>query len=804
MRVSLEWLKELVPIGLPVEKLTERLDMTGTKVEAVLVVGESLDGVVVGQVITKHPHPQADKLWVTTVDIGAPRHLDIVCGASNFEAGDKVAVATVGAILPGGQVIKRAKLRGVVSEGMMASARELATGSDASGLLILPPDAPVGTAFSEYQGMADTVLDLEITPNRPDCLCVAGVAREVGAVLDERSAWPARIPPESGIPASELVTVTIDDPALCPRYTVRVIKGVEIGPSPAWLVRRLAASGARPINNVVDATNYVMFLLGQPLHAFDADTLAVDDGRIAIGVRAAAAGERLTTLDGRERTLTEDMIVIVDPSGSVALAGVMGGEQTEVSDATVDVVLESACFDPSSVSRTSRGLKLVSEASSRFEKGVDADGCAAAADYAAALIAELAGGTVAPGIVDAYPAPASARTLPLHVERTNRLLGTDMPAGEMAGILSRLGLTVPADDDELTVTVPTWRPDLEREIDLVEEVVRLHGMENVTSTLPAGRGRVGGLSPEQAVKRTIGAALRAAGLSETIGLSFSDPEDLSRLEWPLEAERAVELVNPISEEQALMRVTLVDRLLHQVADNQRHGVPDVHFYEIAATFLAAEGRKQPKERWRVAGALAGSWQRPSWAEPAQDLGFFDGKGVVTTLMEALGIERWRVGALDHPTLQSGRAASVLVGGETIGWVGEIAPGVLEAFEASGPVTMFELDVDALVRASLAAERSYREIPRFPGVLRDIALVVDEEVTTERVDQAIRSAGGKLLDSARLFDVYRGAGIDEGRKSLAYALVYRAADRTLTDEEVGAVHERLVRKVAGAVGGALRA
>ncbi|MBA4370709.1 MAG: phenylalanine--tRNA ligase subunit beta, partial [Coriobacteriaceae bacterium] len=701
MLVSMKWLKTLVDVDLATAELVERLDMTGTAVEAVRGAGASLAGVVVGQVLTKEKHPEADKLWVTTVDIGADEPLTIVCGAQNFDAGDKVPVATVGAVLPNGMRIEKAKLRGIVSFGMNCSAAELGLGEDASGLLVLPADAPVGVPFAEYRGMSDTVLELEVTPNRPDCLSMAGVAREVGAVLGVAASLPAQTPAETGAPAADRASVTIEDPDLCPRYTARLITGVSIGPSPEWLAERVTGAGARPINNIVDITNYVMFELGQPLHAFDARTLGVDGGKASIVVRRAREGEKMTTLDGQERSLAEGMLLICDPTGPVALGGVMGGGRTEVSEGTVDILLESACFQPASIGLTSRGLGLISEASTRFERGVDPNGCVAALDRAAALMAEIAGGEVAPGVIDVYPRPADPRPLELRIDRLNAVLGTSIAAEEAARILVRLGLGVTGGGDVLAVTVPTFRPDLVREIDLVEEVARVWGMDRVPGTLPAGRGRVGALTVEQRRRDRMGSALRAAGLNQTMTYSFVDPEDLARLGWELaEDELQVELMNPMSSEQSVMRTTLAPGLLRSVSYNQRRGVEDVHLYELGTVFVSALGRKLPRERASLAGVLAGSWSRPGWNDAGTPLDFFDGKGVIASLMEELGIARWQVRPAEHPHLQPGRSADVLVGGEVCGWIGEVHPLVLERYEAHGPVTLFELAADELVRRAV--------------------------------------------------------------------------------------------------------
>lgn len=803
MRVSMKWLRELVDVSLDVPALVDLLDMTGTKVEAVHTIGASTEGVFVGRILTRERHPEADTLWVTTVDVGGEEALQIVCGAQNFQAGDIVPVATIGATLPNGVTIKKAKLRGIVSQGMNCSAAELGLGADHSGLMILPPDAPVGTPFFEYHGTADTVLELEVTPNRPDCLSMVGVAREVGAVTGVSARVPASVPEESGEPAGSFLSVEIEDPSLCPRYTARLIRGVKIAPSPEWLAERVTASGTRSINNVVDVTNYVMVELGQPLHAFDAATIGVRDGRAAIQVRLARAGERLVTLDGQDRELTGDTLLITDPTGPIALAGVMGGAETEVTASTVDIVLESACFAPASAGRTSRRLALISEASQRFERGVDPNGCVAALDRAAQLLAEVSGGTVAPGVVDVYPAPVEPAVVAMRLSRTNALLGTDLTEPEVTGILERLGFAVEQTGDRLDVTVPTFRPDVTREADLIEEVLRVHGMERVGSTLPAGRGRIGGLTRQQVLTERIGSALRASGLNEAITWSFADPMDVGRLEWTFgPGEIPVKLLNPMSGDQAQLRATTLPGMLRAVAHNRNRGVADVHLYEIGAVWLTADGRKLPKERTVVAGVLAGSWSRPGWNDTPPTIDLFDAKGVVESLVEELGILRFKLRATDLPWLQPGRSAEVVLGGDVVGWLGEVHPAVLDAYECTGPVAVFELQLKPLLKAARDV-RPFEELPRFPGVKMDLAIVVDESVSSERAEQAIRSAGGKLLESARLFDVYRGEGVPAGSKSLAFALMYRDPDRTLTSEEAEQAHEKLVRKSTAALGGRQR-
>ena len=830
MKVSLKWLSEYVDVPSNLKAFCDRLDLTGPGVEAVETLGATFDHVVTAQVLAKEPHPDSDHLWVCSVDVGghnlgedgAPEPVTIVCGAQNFEAGDHIVTALPGAELPGGVKIKKSKLRGVASCGMNCSARELGLSSDHSGIMILPADAPVGMAFSEYAQLTDTVLDLEITPNRPDCLSMVGMAREVGAMYRIPYKNPLASMAEKMEPVREgraidsTVSITIPDPDRCPRYTARIIRGVKIGPSPDWLVERLASIGQRSINNVVDVTNYILFLFGQPLHSFDLGKVRNAHGYANIVVRAAEEGEVLETLDGVERQLTPDMTVIATPdAGAIALAGVMGGAATEVTDETTEILLEAATFCPGRTSRTSRNLGLFSESSMRYERGVDDHGIDARSAAACALIVEVAGGEVVyaitnnEGLVDAWPKKTEPKRLQFRVSRFCQMMGASIPRNIIVEILKRLGCAVEeGEGDRLQVVAPTFRPDLEREIDLYEEVLRLWGMDRIPPTLPGGRGRFGTRSAAALANDVVVATLRASGLNETMTYSFADPEDMERLGMRTEeGVLPVELINPLNSAQSVMRQSILPGLLRSVAYNQARGVEDVQLFEVGTVFSTAEGRKKPKERQKVAGVLAGSLQRDGWNTSAVALDFFDAKGVVENLVRELALAKVRFAPLsseEAPFLQPGRAASVTAGGTALGWVGEIHPKACEAFEAKGPVAAFELDLSALQKSRNAA-RPYVDVPSFPPVEIDQAFVVDEAVSAERMGQVIQSAGGKLLESVRLFDVFRDADrIGAGKKSMAFKLVFRSPERTLTSEEVEKAVAKLQTKVQGATGAEVRA
>ena len=819
MRVSYEWLKTMVDVPDNVAELVEEYTRTGTEVEAVDKVGEGFDHVVTGVVLEKKPHPDSDHMWVTKVSVGAanvdeqgnPVPLQVVCGAQNFNEGDHIVVAMVGAELPGDVKIKKSKLRGVESCGMNCSKRELGMGSDHDGIWILPPDAPVGMPLGQYTGQTDIVVDCEITPNRPDCLSMIGMARETGAVLDRDTHIELPELVEDDRDVNALVDVKIEDPELCSRYVARVISGVKIAPSPEWLAKRVIAAGSRPINNVVDVTNYVMYLTGQPLHAFDLGKLTRDaDGRAHIVVRAAHDGEKLTTLDGQERELTSDMALITDDGKTpIALAGVMGGQDSEIDDTTVDVLLESAAFSNGHTSRTSRNLQLFSEAAMRYERIVDAEGCAWVADVAAALFAQVCGGSVARGAVDCYPAPKPAVELKLRCERLRAMMGAPITDEFAKNSLVRLGCKV-SDSDEahvFDVVAPTFRPDLTREIDLYEEVVRLWGEGSIEATLPAARNHMGGLTLEQRLERKVGEVLRSCSLNEAINYNFVADDDLERLGMSEEGRGIpVRLMRPMSSDWTVMRRSLIPGLLRSVANNHNRGVKNVALYETGRVYFGRPGKAQPKERRYVAGVMAGKWADDAWNATYPNLDFFDAKGVVERLLAALRIEkiRWRAAEpAAYAFAQPGRVAEVLSGGTVLGWVGELHPRSLANYEVEAPVCAFELDLEQLLK--LASSRIvYKDVPTLPSVAMDLALTVDEEVTCERLEQVITSAAGKNLESVRLFDVYRDpVRVGVGKKSMAFSLTYRAEGRTMTSEEAEAVHKRVVEKTCRATGAVVR-
>lgn len=816
MRVSYDWLKTMTDVPESPKELSDEYIRTGTEVEAIDVVGESFDHVVTAQVLEKTPHPDSDHMYVCKVSVGDknvdaegnPEPLQIVCGAQNFEAGDHIVTAMIGAELPGGIKIKKSKLRGVASFGMNCSARELGIGGDHAGIMILPEDAPVGMPFGEYYGSSDTVLDCEITPNRPDCLSMIGMARETGAIFDRdyHVELPA-IKSETGRATADEISVEIADEGLCDRYVARIVRNVKVGPSPDWMVKRLNSLGIRPHNNIVDITNYVMMLTGQPLHAFDLSTFAEHNGRRSVVVRAAKQDETFQTLDGEKRVLDAGMGLITDGERPVALAGVMGGMDSEITDASVDVLVESACFNAGRTSHTSRDLSLISDASIRFERQVDETGCVDVANVTCALIEELAGGEVAPGYVDVYPAPKTIDSITLRYQRVLDICGAPIERDFVVRSLTRLGCTVEEAGEDYLVTPPSFRPDLPREIDLIEEVLRLWGMGRVEATIPAAKNHIGGLTREQQLTRKVGQILRACGLNETTTFGFAAPGDLEKIHMSADGRGVpVVLMNPLVAEQTEMRRSLLPGLLQSVAYNEAHGTTNVHLYEIGTLFHGRENASLPRETQSVAGVLTGSWTDQTWNNTVDKLRFFAGKGIVEELLEQLRVPKVRFRVAEgegYDFLQPGRAAEVLSGGTVLGWAGEIHPEAREAMDIDQIVVAFELDLDKLIKGAHNQE-NYHEFSPFPAVQHDLAIVVPDEVTCEDLLQRITSAGGKLLESVRLFDVYRDPiRVGVGKKSMAFSLTYRSDDHTLTSDEVERAHGKIVTKLCKATGGEVR-
>lgn len=807
MRVSLKWLREYVDIPLEPEELAERLTMAGVAVGAIYRPGKEIANVVTGRIERVEPHPNADKLVICRVSLGNGATRQIVTGAPNVREGLVVPVALEGARLAGGVVIKKARLRGVESCGMLCSGQELGLDpksmppDQAHGIMILPPDTPLGVDVRPLLGLDDTILELDLTPNRGDCLSMIGVAREVSALLGQ----PLRLPETEveEVPGSSIegyVRVDIQEPALCRRYVALLFTNIKVGPSPLWMQERLRAAGMRPINNIVDITNYVMLEIGQPLHAFDYH--ALKDGHII--VRRAQPGETIVTLDGNERRLEPEMLVIADPGGPVAIAGVMGGLSTEVTEKTTAVLLESAYFNPLSIRRTARALGLRSEASLRFEKGIDLEGCLRAAKRAAYLVAKLGAGEVVAGAVDSYPLPMERRTIVLRPERVGQVLGINISPSQTKALLSRLGFEVQESEKQFLVKVPSYRVDVSREIDLVEEVARIYGYQHIPATLPFGSTTKGFRTRRQELLRRLREVLVECGLSEVITYSFINPASFDRLRLPPDSplRQVLKLQNPLSCEQSVMRTTLLPGLLEVLVRNYNRRVTSGAIFEVGRVFYPKGGEALPEEKLVLSAAAMGQ-AAAGWNHQPVNLDFYFLKGVLEVLAERLGfpkitLEREK----ENPTFHPGRTARLKVGGITVGVLGEFHPDVLEEYGLGSRACAFELDLEALLEMA-TREPKYQPLPRFPGIKRDIALVVPREVPCGEVLRVIREAGGTNLRQVSVFDVYEGRQIKKGCRSLAFSLFFQAGDRTLTDEEVAAQIEAISAAVAKELGAELR-
>ena len=782
MRVPLAWLRQYCDPDLSTTEIAERFDLTGTEVARIERVGVGdADGFVVGRVLEAEPHPDADRLTVCKVDVGAEQPEQIVCGAPNVAAGQVIAVARPGALMPDGTKLGKAKLRGVESSGMILAEDEVGISEEHSETMVLDGDLKPGEPLAPHLPIADEVIELEITPNRPDCLAVYGIARELhaatGAPLAADPTEEDVEPTSDQRPATSEVSIEIADPDICLRFTGRVFEDVKVGPSPLWLKQRLTAAGQRPISNVVDITNYVMLLTGQPVHAFDLDEVR---GKQII-VRRAKPGEKMTTLDGVERDLDPDMAMVCDAEGPSGIAGIMGGQISEVSDKTTRVLMEMATWVGPNILETSKRLGLRSEASARFEKQLHPDQAIAAQRLAARLMVELCGARMVPGTIDVYPDPLATRKVGLRSARVEKLLGEQIPLDESAAILDRLGFDVPAPAEEMEVGVPGFRDaDVQREADLIEEVARIYGLEKLPTTLPAREQAVGGLTQAQRLQRRMEDAMRDRGLFEVVTWSFTAAETLERLR--LGNVPLLRVANPLSEDQSVMKPLLLPGLLDVAGRNVAYGRVGASYFESARVYRMAGPLDSPGGDGSPNGAVPVAERHHLAAYVPGD--FFAAKGVLEGLLESIRVP-FTVEPGERPFLHPGRTATVLAGDERkLGWVGELHPSVAAEWDIERTVAAFEIDFDLLAEIA-PGPPYYREVTAFPPVVQDIAVVVGEEVPAAEVERAVVAAGGALLDRIELFDVYRGEQVGEGAKSLALRLEFRSPERTLTDEDVAA-------------------
>ena len=813
MRIPVAWLRECCDPGLGPDELATALALSGTEVERITSVGvPAVDGnralFLIGEVRSVEQHPDADRLRVCRVALAGSDERTIVCGAPNVETGQAVMVALPGAVLPDGTRLGRAKLRGVESDGMILSETEVELGTDSAGIMILPESYGRGEEAGAYLPLGDDVLELEITPNRPDCLAVYGVAREVHAVTGAPLApdpGDEDAPAEAAGDASDRISVSVEDFDLCPRFSVRVFEDVRVGPSPLWLKARLMAAGQRPISNVVDITNYVMLLLGQPMHAYDLDRVAGPE----LKVRCAREGERLRTLDGEERVFDDDAVLVCDADGPTGIGGIMGGARSEVGEGTTRVAMEAATWNGPNILQTSKKLALRSEASNRFEKQLHPRLALQAQRLAARLMVELCGARMVPGTVDVAAPEPEPHGVTLRSERLDALLGERIEAEESQRILERLAFRVAPRDGELVVEVPYFRHhDVYREADVIEEVARVHGLERLPATLPARPGAVGGLSRAQRLRRSMEDQLRGAGLSEVVTFAFISPDAVRKLRAQGGGDvraRVLPLANPLSEDQSVMRTTLVPGLLDVARHNVARDMPDLKLFETGRVFFSRGPEQLPDERLHLGIVLTGDFQPATWRRPAQPADFYTAKGVLVALLDALGV-RWRLVAGGPAFLHPGRAAEVVVDAREAGWLGELHPSVAADFglgELERPPAVLELDLDVVLPVAGRVIRRYEDLITYPAVVQDIAVLVDEAIEARTVIDTVAAAGGEELRSVHVFDVYRGEQVGEGRKSLALRLEFRSPERTLTDAEVAARRDAIREAVAHETGGTLR-
>ncbi len=810
MKFTIDWLKNYVDLnGLSPEELADKLTMLGLEVDAVTPLFAELAPLQIAQIIEARPHPDADKLQVCRVAVGSEEY-EIVCGAPNARRGLITAVALPGTTLPGNFKIKKSKVRGVVSNGMLCSEKEMALSEESDGIIELPSTLQHGDQFISAMGLDDTQIEVDLTPNRADCASVIGIAREVAGFLNK----PLRLPLENQTISqpSTRFSVDIEAPELCPRYAGRLITNVTIAPSPWWLRQRLLSVGLRPINNVVDVTNFVMMEYGQPLHAFDFDNL--EEGRIV--VRTPRPDEmRFTTLDEKERTLDPDMLLICDGKRPVAVAGIMGGMNSEVGETTTNILLEAACFNDISIRRTARKLNLSTDASYRFERGVDPENTINAMNRAVTLLCELAGGQCPEGEgIDAYPGYKPRAELTLRIARCNALNGIELSRDKIAAILQSIGLLCRIKDaDTLLVTPPAFRVDIEREADLVEEVARLYGYDNIPVSLPSVDLSYPEQDPARLLRFAAGELLTGAGFSEAINYSFSSPEHLDMMKLvPEDARRRrVSLLNPLNEEQSVMRTMLLPGLLENVKRNISYQKTSVKLFEIGKIFIPTEENRLPIENTRLAGVLSGNLyggHHPLYYKD-QLVDFFDAKGYVEYLLEALRLNTiaeatitFEISRENEPFVDTDQFLTLFSGKKIVGYLGKLRNDVVKSFGIKQHVYFFDIDFDAICGLQ-AITKAFSPLPVFPSVKRDIALVVADTVSAGELLRSVRESGEKLIEHSEIFDIFKGGKIPEGYKSVALSITYRSPNKTLTEKNVEKVHAKIVTTLTDTFGGQFR-
>jgi phenylalanyl-tRNA synthetase beta chain len=786
MKAPLNWLRDYVDINVSPKEYAEAMTMSGSKVEGLEVQGEEISNVVVGKILSLEKHPNADRLQVSKVDVGN-EIIQIVTGAQNIRVGDCVPIALHGSTLPGGVKITKGKLRGIESNGMMCSIQELGLAKSdypeaaEDGIFILEEGLTVGIDIKEVLGLNDTVVEFEITSNRPDCLSIIGLARESAATLKSEFKKPSISFKEEDDDANKYATIEIKDADLCPRYAARIVKDVKIEPSPEWMRRRLKAAGVRPINNIVDITNYVMLEFGQPMHAFDLEYL---HGHKII-VRRAYEGEIIKTLDEQERRLDTSMLVIADADRAVAVAGVMGGANSEITDNTKTILFESAVFNGISVRLTSKKLGLRTEASSRFEKGLDPENAAAAVDRACQLVEQLGAGKVCKGVIDCYVNKPETKVIDFRPEKINTLLGTSVQTEEMISIFKALEFEV--DDKNMTVKIPSFRPDVEGEADLAEEVARFYGYNKIEATLLAGKAAtLGRKTFEQKIEDTIKNSMIACGLSEIYTYSFTSPKVFEKINLPVESKlrKAVVITNPLGEDYSIMRTTTIPEMLEVLSRNYNRRIDEARLFELSHVYLPKELpiAGLPEERMVLTIGMYGK------------VDFYDLKGVIEELMSVLRIEDYSFEPeRDNPTFHPGRTAKLFIKGAQAGIFGEIHPEVVEKFEGPERTYIGVIEVNSLVKnASVKAQ--YTPLPKFPTVTRDIAMLVCDDILVKQIEDVIKQHSGKILEDVKLFDIYKGKQVAEGMKSVAYSITFRANDRTLKDDEVNKVMDKILENL----------